>query len=153
MSRFTIRNDQLSFNVERDLHLTAKKSSFVREIGHAIGISTSDVEMKGSKGPRAVVVRGGRGGIFRGKNKNQVWPGTKRSADRCRYGRHKLDLQRDTRHAPAITTTVNDVSLLARRASSNLIALGQDVGTMRDKREGGSDAGRVGGGLGVVGGR
>jgi len=37
---------------------------------------------------------------------------------------------------------VNDVSLLARRASSNLIALGQDVGTMREikgkrKSEGG----------------
>lgn len=71
-----------------------------------------------------------------------------RSADRCRYGRHKLDLQRDTRHAPAITTMVNDVSLLARRASSNLIALGQDVGTMRDKREGGNDVERAAGGLG-----
>ena len=82
------------------------------------------------------------GEFFPGKNKNRVCPGTMRSADRCRYRRHKLDLQRDTRHAPAITTMVNDVSLLARRASSNLIALGQDVGTMREikgkrKSEGG----------------
>lgn len=77
------------------------------------------------------------GEFFGAKTKIGFCPGAKRSADRCRYGRHKLDLQRDTRHAPAITTTVNDVSLLARRASSNLIALGQDVGTMRDKREGG----------------
>lgn len=77
-----------------------------------------------------------------------------RSADRCRYGRHKLDLQRDTRHAPAITTMVNDVSLLARRASSNLIALGQDVGTMRDKREEGKRGRRgTGSGLRAIGGR
>lgn len=45
-------------------------------------------------------------------------------------GRYKLDLKRDTRHAPAITTTVNDISPLARRAPSNLIALGQDAGTV-----------------------
>lgn len=84
-----------------------------------------------------------QGNFFPGKNKNRVCPGTMRSADRCRYGRHKLDLQRDTRHAPTITTMVNDVSLLARRASSNLIALGQDVGTMREikgkRKSGGGD--------------
>lgn len=45
------------------------------------------------------------------------------------HRRYKLDLKRDTRHAPAITTMVNDISPLARRAASNLIALGQDVGS------------------------
>ena len=66
------------------------------------------------------------GNLLRTKTKIGFSPGTGRS---CR--RYKLDLKRDTRHAPAITTTVNDISPLARRAASNLIALGQDVGMVR----------------------
>lgn len=50
------------------------------------------------------------------ENKNRVW-----------LIAQKVETRFKARHAPAITTVVNDISPLSRRAASNLIALGQDV--------------------------